>query len=119
MDIETAGRALGALAQPHRLRAFRLLVQAGPEGMAAGAIARALSVPHNTLSTHLGILANAGLVLSRRAGRSVLYRLDVDGTRALLGFLVQDCCQGSIETCAPLLDDLLAPCCENTLEESQ
>ncbi len=117
MDIETATRALGALAQDTRLETFRLLVRAGPDGMAAGAIASALDIPHNTMSSHLSILANSGLVRSRRVGRSVIYRVDFGGTRALLGFLMTDCCQGNREVLEPMLDTVLSSCCEPTRTE--
>lgn len=103
MDKSTAVRALGALAQETRLAAFRQLVRAGGEGLAAGELARSLAIPHNTLSSHLSILVNGGLIRSRRRGRSIIYRVDVEGTRALLSYLVEDCCQGRPEDCAPLL----------------
>ena len=111
MDISTTVKALGALAQESRLRAFRLLVNSGPDGIAAGEIARRLEIPHNTLSSHLAILCNAGLVTSRRESRSIIYRVDFDGTRALLAFLMEDCCQGQPELCSPLLDSLLSGDC--------
>lgn len=111
MDISTAVQALSALSQPTRLETFRLLVRSGSLGMAAGDIARSLDTPHNTLSSHLAILVNAGVVTSRRDGRSVIYNIDFDGTRDLLAFLVEDCCQGSREVCKPLLDNVLAGCC--------
>jgi DNA-binding transcriptional ArsR family regulator len=111
MDISAASKALGALSQETRLEAFRLLVTAGNDGIAAGDIARALVVPHNTLSSHLAILVNAGLAGSRREGRSIIYRVDLDGTRALLSFLVEDCCRGRPEDCAPVLDSVLPDCC--------
>ena len=111
MDISTTVKALGALAQESRLRAFRLLVNSGPDGIAAGEIARRLEIPHNTLSSHLAILCNAGLVTSRRESRSIIYRVDFDGTRALLAFLMEDCCQGRPELCSPLLDSLLSGDC--------
>jgi len=111
MDINTATRALSALSQPTRLETFRLLVRSGPEGMPAGEIARSLEVPHNTMSSHLSILANAGLVSSRREGRSVIYGVEFDGVRTLLGFLVEDCCQGRPDVCGPALDSVLNACC--------
>ena len=114
MDLSTSVRALGALAQESRLKAFRLLVNSGPEGLAAGEIARRLKIPHNTLSSHLAILSNAGLVASRRESRSIIYRVDFDGTRELLAFLMEDCCQGQPDLCSPLLDSLLPGCCGNT-----
>lgn len=114
MDIESAVKALGALAQQSRLAAFRLLVRSGTEGLAAGEIAQALSIPHNTLSSHLATLAQGGLVRSRREGRSIIYSVDFDGTRAMLGFLVEDCCRGAPEVCRPALDSVLASCCPPT-----
>lgn len=106
MEISHAVGTLGALAQETRLRIFRLLVQAGPDGMAAGGIARKLAIPNNTLSFHLAILARSGLVTSRKDGRSIHYAVDLDGTRALLGFLVEDCCGGQPELCGGIADAL-------------
>ncbi len=111
MDTSRAIRALGALAQESRLEAFRLLVRAGTAGMPAGEIARAVAVPHNTMSSHLSILANAGLVRSQRDGRSIIYAIDLDAMRALLSFLMEDCCQGHPEVCAPLIAQVLPDCC--------
>ena len=111
MEIDGATAMLGALAQETRLEVFRLLVRRGPDGAPAGEIARALSVPHNTMSSHLSILAHAGLVASRREGRSIIYRVDFEGTRALLAFLLEDCCQGRREVCRPAVDAALAGCC--------
>ena len=111
MDINSAARALSALSQPTRLETFRLLVRSGADGMAAGEIARVLAVPHNTMSSHLSILANAGLVTSRREGRSVIYGVEFEGTRRLLGYLMEDCCQGRPEVCQPVLDSVLKECC--------
>lgn len=111
MDKYAATKALGALAQETRLAAFRLLVRCGAEGLPAGEIARALATPHNTMSTHLAILAGAGLVTSQREGRSVIYRADFDGMRRLLAYLMEDCCQGRPELCAPALDALMPACC--------
>ena len=109
MDVNLATQAFGALAQDTRLAAFRLLVEAGAEGLPAGDIARHLGTPHNTMSTHLAILARAGLVTSRRESRSVIYAADYDGIRALIAFMVQDCCKGRPEACASLIDAALAP----------
>jgi ArsR family transcriptional regulator, arsenate/arsenite/antimonite-responsive transcriptional repressor len=91
--------ALAALGQPTRLAIFRLLMRREPGGLAAGTIAETIGCPHNTLSTHLGILARAGLVRGTRDGRSITYRADVEGMRALVGFLVTDCCEGHPELC--------------------
>ncbi|WP_114111321.1 helix-turn-helix transcriptional regulator [Thalassospira xiamenensis] len=99
MEINTAISALGALAQEHRLAAFRLLVHVGEDGMAAGDLARSLAVPHNTMSTHLSVLSQAGLITSQRNGRSIIYRIVPDVMRDLLGFLADDCCQGRPELC--------------------
>jgi DNA-binding transcriptional ArsR family regulator len=111
MEISNAVGTLGALAQESRLRIFRLLVQRGPEGMAAGDIARKLKLPHNTLSFHVAILARAGLVAARKEGRSILYSVDLEGTRALVAFLVEDCCRGRPELCGELTGSArLEPC---------
>lgn len=112
MDINQATSALSALAQESRLAVFRLLVRAGSDGLCAGDIAEALEIRHNTLSTHLAILTRAGLLRSRRESRSIIYSVDFDGTRALLGFLLEDCCQGAPEICSPALDTVLPSCCE-------
>ena len=111
MDKMNAIKALSALAQESRLEAFRLLVRRGPEGMAAGDIARMLEVPHNTLSAHLAILTNAGLVVSRRAGRSIIYAVDFAGMRDVLSYLMEDCCQGKPEVCDRLIARVLPQCC--------
>jgi DNA-binding transcriptional ArsR family regulator len=112
MDMTTATGALGALAQETRLAAFRLIAAAGPKGLSAGEVARALGVPHNTMSAHLAVLSRARLVTAQRDGRSVIYAVDLGGVRALLAYLLQECCGGQPALCAPLLDTMLAPCCE-------
>lgn len=104
METQNAVGALAALAHAGRLEIFRLLVRAGHGGMAAGDIARATDTLPNTLSTNLNILANAGLVTSRREGRSVIYAAGYDRMRELLAFLMEDCCAGAPEICAPLSD---------------
>ena len=91
--------ALTALGQPTRLEIFRLLMRRGHTGLAAGVIAETIGCPHNTLSTHLGILARAGLIRGMRDGRTILYRADIEGMRALVAFLVTDCCDGHPELC--------------------
>jgi DNA-binding transcriptional ArsR family regulator len=111
MEMTQAINALAALAQESRLRVFRLLVRAGPEGMAAGDIAEQLGVPANTMSAHLAVLSRAGLIVSRKEGRSVIYAVDIEGTRKLLSFLVEDCCRGKPEVCRPLIASALARCC--------
>ena len=102
MEMKAAVTALSALGHEGRLTTFRMLVQAGSVGLPAGEIARRLSVPPNTLSANLNILANAGLVQSRRDGRSIIYTARYDFMSELLGYLVEDCCDGSAEVCAPL-----------------
>ena len=102
MQLPTAVEALSALAHGSRLAVFRLLVRAGPEGVAAGEIAREVGVVPSTLSSHLTILGHAGLIAARRDGRSLIYSADYDRMRDLLGFLIEDCCGGRPEICAPL-----------------
>ena len=103
MDQAGAVAALSALAQDTRLSVFRLLVQAGERGVPAGEIAERLDVRQNTLSTHLGILVTAGLVSKRRAGRTIYYAAAFPGMRALLTYLLEDCCGGRPELCSTLL----------------
>ncbi len=110
MDSDIAIGALAALAQGTRLDAFRLLVRHEPIGLAAGDVARQLDVPQNTMSTHLAILARAGLVRAEKQSRSIIYRADLETLRTLTVFLVKDCCGGRPELCAPLIKDLV-PCC--------
>ena len=100
MEIKQAVKALSALAQDSRLEVFRLLVRAGPGGLAAGRIAEDLGIAPATMSFHLSQLANAGLIVDRRDGRSIIYSLNVKGMRELLAFLMEDCCQGRPELCA-------------------
>jgi len=111
MDTTGALAGLSALAQDSRLKVFRLLIQCGPEGMAVGDIARKMKVPQNTLSSHLGVLSRASLVKARKESRSVIYSVDLKGTRDLLTFLVKDCCRGRPEVCEPLIASALAECC--------
>ena len=102
MQLPTAVEALSALAHGSRLAVFRLLVRAGAEGMPAGEIAREIGALPNTLSSHLTILDHAGLVRSRREGRSIIYSADYAHMRDLLGFLVDDCCAGRPEICGAI-----------------
>lgn len=95
MEKQDALAALAALAHETRLEVFRLLVRAGADGLAAGAIADALGIPSATLSFHLKELKNARVVDSRRAGRSLIYRADFTAMNALLRFLTENCCQGA------------------------
>ena len=105
MNSEAAVDALAALAQEHRLSVFRHLVQAGAEGMPAGAIADALGIPNSSLSFHLGQLSRAGLVTQERKHRSIIYRADYAAMNALVGFLTENCCQGT-GACKPEADCL-------------
>jgi ArsR family transcriptional regulator len=110
MDDSTIIEALSALAQPTRLAAFRLVVEHEPHGLPAGEIARKLNVPQNTMSTHLAQLTRAGLLTSDRLGRTITYRAEIDCMRAVMSYLVNDCCGGRPELCAPLIADI-TPCC--------
>lgn len=109
MEPSSAIETLTALAHETRLGAFRLLVKAGPEGIPAGRIATGLGVAPPTLSFHLAQLVRAGLVETRREGRSVIYGLVPGGVRDLLGFLTEDCCGGHPELCAPTSLDRESP----------
>ncbi len=102
---------LSALAHEGRLTIFRLLVRAGPTGLAAGDIARQLEILPNTLSANLNVLSHAGLLASHRQGRSIIYAADFGAMRDLIGFLVEDCCDGAPEICAPLGDVLARVAC--------
>ena len=102
MESNEAVRALGALAQGTRLAAFRLLVEAGPEGLAAGVIAERLGLPAATSSFHLAQLANSGLVRSRTEGRFVIYSTDFERMQTLIGFLTDNCCEGGVCAVSPV-----------------
>ncbi len=99
MEIDKATQALAALAQETRLAIFRLLVEAGPEGMNAGAIAEAVGVPPATLSFHVAQLVRAGLVLSRHESRFIFYTADYAAMDELIAFLTENCCRGGV--CLP------------------
>lgn len=111
MEIKVAIASLSALAHEGRLATFRMLVQAGPDGIAAGEIARRLDAPPNTLSANLKVLTHAGLLASRREGRSIIYSARFDQMSQLLGYLMEDCCGGSAEICAPLAEVLARTAC--------
>ncbi len=96
MDIEKSTLVFDALSQETRLRAFRMLVQAGSDGLPAGAISEELSIPQNTLSFHLNHLSHAGIVRSRREGRSIMYFADFELMGELISFLVKDCCSREV-----------------------
>lgn len=99
METKLAIGALAALAQESRLAVFRLLVQAGPQGLAASKVAEQLGIPASSLSFHLKELTHAGMVLQTRAGRSLIYSANFDTMNALLGFLTENCCGGN--PCSP------------------
>lgn len=111
MDKDNAIKRLAALAQDSRLDVFRLLVKAGPDGMAAGDIARKLGFPANTLSAQLLLLSNAGLVRARREGRSIIYAVQFEAMTELLVYLTEDCCGGNAQVCAPLAS-VASQCCQ-------
>jgi len=112
MTSTAALSALGALAHKSRLDVFRMLVKAGKEGMAAGQIAEALDCPASSLSFHLAHLTRAGLLEQKREGRSLIYTVSFDQFVALMGFMLEDCCQGRSEICAPLAEIArTVPCC--------
>src|SRR5665213_146684 len=118
MEANTAVKRLSALAQDSRLAVFRLLIKAGPSGVPAGEIARSLEITPNTLSAQLTILANAGLVTSRRDGRSIIYAAAYDNMSELLVYLMEDCCQGRPEVCAPLAQAASRAACCDQLQAS-
>lgn len=114
MDDASAIAVLSALAHADRLRAFRLLVRAGPSGMASGEIAEALSIPTTRMSFHLATLERAKLLRSWRDGRRILYAASYDDMRQLLAFLTEDCCSGNPEICGNLGDNLIPSCSSET-----
>lgn len=109
MNIDTALTALAALAHPTRLEAFRLLVQHEPEGLSTGELVHASGLTQSTFSTHLAVLAKAGLVKSEKRGRQFIQHAEIDALKGLMLFLAKDCCQGRAELCEPLLAELA--CC--------
>jgi ArsR family transcriptional regulator len=102
METSDAVAALAALAQDNRLDIFRLLVQAGPDGLAAGRVAEALELAPNTLTFHFDRLRVAGLITVRRDGRSMIYAARYETMNGLLAFLTANCCKGVAEACAPV-----------------
>ncbi len=111
MEKTQVVEALAALAQETRLEVFRLLVQQEPAGMAAGEIGARLALAPATLSFHLNALRHAGLVLPRRDGRQVFYRARYEAISELMGFLMQNCCQGHPQACT-FLNDIPAQACK-------
>jgi DNA-binding transcriptional ArsR family regulator len=110
MDNSQVILAMAALAQPTRLDTFKLLVNREPEGVPAGELARLIDVPQNTMSAHLAVLSRAGLITGERQSRSIIYRADLEGFRAVIAFLLKDCCGGRADLCQPLIDELVPRC---------
>lgn len=111
MKSNEAVAALSALAQDTRLVVFRHLMRCLPGGIAAGELAAKLKVPPSTLSSHLAILARAGLVTSSREGRTIYFAANEEGVRELLQFLIKDCCRGKPEICSQLIEAMTPACC--------
>jgi ArsR family transcriptional regulator, arsenate/arsenite/antimonite-responsive transcriptional repressor len=116
MKVKTAVTALAALAQETRLSIFRLLVEAGPEGVSAGRIGETLKVPAATLSFHLKELARAGLASSRQERQFIYYAVDFERMAQLMTFLTQNCCQGMPEKCLAVVETALGRCCPPKLK---
>jgi ArsR family transcriptional regulator, arsenate/arsenite/antimonite-responsive transcriptional repressor len=114
METKQAVASLAALAQETRLSIFRLLVEAGPEGVPAGAIGEKLAVPPATLSFHLKELAHTGLIVARQQGRFIYYTADFEHMAALMSFLTQNCCRGMPQECLSVVETALGRCCEPT-----
>lgn len=110
MDKLDALSAFGALSQASRLDAFRLLVQAGDKGLLAGEVSEALDARQNTMSANLSILLSAGLLRNEREGRTIRYFANMEGLGGLLGYLLQDCCGGRPELCAPIIEEITCGC---------
>ncbi len=120
MELNHALAGLSALAHEGRLALFRQLVRMGPDGMAAGALARAAGINFTTASAQLAVLSQAGLITSRKRGRSVIYKVDFAEARSLIAFLMEDCCQGRAEIVAPLAEiTARAACCQPETETSR
>jgi len=109
MTDDEALAALSALAHPTRLATFRTLVRHEPDGLSTGQLVEALELRQSTFSTHLAVLAKAGLVRAEKRGRNVIQRAEVGALKGLMVFLVKDCCQGRAELCEPLVAELT--CC--------
>jgi ArsR family transcriptional regulator len=110
MDKKSSLAALAALGQETRLDVFRLLVKAGAAGVPAGEVAARLGAVQNTVSSHLRILTQAGLIRPERDGRIVRYVADMTGFRDLLAYLMEDCCNGAPELCRPVIDAVTCRC---------
>ena len=111
METKTAVAALAALAQETRLAVFRLLIEAGPGGVPAGAVAEAVQVPAATLSFHLKELSHAGLISARQEGRFIFYAANFEHMAALMSYLTRNCCQGMPDECLSVVETALGRCC--------
>ena len=111
MEIKAAVTALAALAQETRLNIFRLLIEAGPDGVAVGTIGETLKVPGATLSFHLKELSRSGLVSSRQEKQFIYYAVDFERMAALMTFLTQNCCRGMPQACLSVVETELGRCC--------
>jgi len=111
MEIKTAVTALAALAQETRLSIYRLLVEAGPQGIAAGRISETLKVPGATLSFHLKELSRASLASARQEKQFIYYAVDFERMAELMTFLTQNCCQGMPQECLTVVETALGRCC--------
>ena len=119
MEIKAAVAALAALAQETRLAIFRLLIEAGPEGVAAGRIGEMLKVPGATMSFHLKELVRAGLVSSRQEKQFIFYAVDFERMAELMTFLTQNCCHGMPQECLTVVETALGRCCPPTQSKSK
>ncbi|MDY0885185.1 ArsR/SmtB family transcription factor [Dongia soli] len=111
MKEKQALEAFSALSNATRLEVFRYLIKMAPDAVPAGDIAREVEIPASTMSTQLAILSRAGLITPIRSGRVVGYKADIEGVRALLNYLVRDCCRGKPEVCSNLIKAVLPDCC--------
>jgi ArsR family transcriptional regulator, arsenate/arsenite/antimonite-responsive transcriptional repressor len=116
MEMKSAVTALAALAQETRLSIFRLLIEAGPEGVSAGRIGDSLDVPAATLSFHLKELVRAGLVSPRQERQFIYYAVDFERMAELMAFLTQNCCRGMPEKCLTIVETALGRCCPPKLQ---
>lgn len=119
LENPDAVSAFGALAHDQRLAVFRLLVQAGPEGMSAGSIVEALKSPASSVSFHLAHLHRAGMIAQRRESRSLIYTADYDRVLSLISYLLEDCCGGRPEICSPLAEIAARVACCDTPTQSK
>ena len=117
MDINKSITAFSALSLEARLNAMRLLIKAGKNGMPAGAISEELGVKQNTMSSHLSVLQNAGLISSEREGRIIRYFMNMDELKSLLTYLLEDCCGGEGAVCRPLINMVVNTCSDDICQK--